>query len=124
MSEAWTCETRFDSDALWAEVLAERAKQQEKWGDQHHADGCGTHQTFRGEPFFLLRDHAQKVCDWRHGNGGHTWEMILLEEVFEALCETDAVKRRKELVQCMAVILNWEEDVHSRARLDEPLENA
>ena len=35
--------------------------------------------------------------------GAHSWDAILLEEVFEALAEADPVRRRAELVQVAAV---------------------
>ena len=36
-------------------------------------------------------------------SGAHSWDAILLEEVFEALAESDPVRRRAELVQVAAV---------------------
>lgn len=39
---------------------------------------------------------------------------MLLEEVFEAMAESDLVKLRAELVQTSAVCVAWIEDIDSR----------
>jgi len=58
---------------------------------------------------------AQRVNDLRVQRGEPaTWEMILLEEVWEALAETDPVKLRAELIQVAAVAVAWVEDIDSR----------
>jgi hypothetical protein len=50
----------------------------------------------------------------RAREGITAWDGVLLEEVFEALAETDPAKLRTELVQVAAVIVNWLEDIDSR----------
>jgi hypothetical protein len=114
--------TRFTTPGvrqLAEDIDAERQRQLAKWGEQRH-------------PVIDPRDipecthpyYASRADIWRQVNeeratagrtvgrcsscpeGPHThtaWDGILLEEVYEALAESDPVKRRAELVQVMAV---------------------
>ena len=71
------------------------------------------------EPFQTIRfDRRRHVwclrCDEAAKSGTLTWRHILLEEVFEALAESDPAKLRTESIQSAAVIAAWVEDIDSR----------
>ncbi|WP_405180259.1 hypothetical protein OG225_02660 [Nocardia sp. NBC_01377] len=106
-----------DADSsIGAEVLAERARQDARWGVQDHADGTGgkaAHDQVR-----VMR--AQ--CDDAARNGRLTFRHILSEEVAEAFAETDPTKLRTELVQVAAIAQAWiaKLDRQTRPRTDLP----
>ena len=94
----------------------ERIAQNKKWGEQHHPDGTSSRIVL---PLFdgcmsWLRDILRLRCDEAAKSGTLTWRHILLEEVFEALAESDPAKLRTELIQSAAVIAAWVEDIDSR----------
>ncbi len=86
-------------DAIAGEIAAERRRQVARWGRQDHVSvgPAGT------EPFAPVVARWRAVNDARMESGAHSWDAILLEEVFEALVEADPVRRRAELVQVAAV---------------------
>jgi hypothetical protein len=87
----------------------ERQAQLAKWGEQHHPDGTGVSDTQR-----KLADDARAVCQQVFAEGKGDWAHILMEEVREALAESDPAKLRTELVQSAAVIAAWIADLDSR----------
>lgn len=92
---------------LW-EVAEERARQDVKWGEQNHPDGTG-------DPLWTaLADVVRMVCDQTHQNSTGTWMTILLEELCEALAESDPAKLRAELIQLCAVGVAWVEAIDRR----------
>lgn len=91
----------------FGDMLNERERQVEKWGEQHHPDGTGA-------GYNLPRDVNRMECDHAFAAGEGTWRHILLEEVYEALAEEDVEKLRAELVQVGAVAAAWIEDIDSR----------
>ena len=96
----------------FAEALdAERQAQLAKWGDQQHPDGTGA------EYYVAMADEARDICQHaaKYREKGAPWALILLEEVYEALAETDPDLLRTELVQCAAVIQAWVSDIDRRA---------
>ena len=92
---------------IFNEILAERERQDIKWGVQHHPDGTDT--AFKGQA-----DLARAMTDKAAMDGACTWWLILCEEAMEALAETEWPKLRIELIQCAAVIVQWLEDGDSR----------
>lgn len=101
---------RWDArDAILADVNAERLLQLGMWGDQHHPDG-----TARDAMLLTLAGLYRDTCQDHARRGTVTWADILLEEVFEAITETDRAALRSELVQVAAVAVAWVEDVDSR----------
>lgn len=90
------------------DLLDERYRQLKKWGPQSHPDGTGT---AYGRHAAL----ARQTCDSRFKNGVGTWADILLEEVYEALAESERKPLRDELVQVCAVALAWIQDLDERA---------
>jgi hypothetical protein len=71
-------------------------------------DGTGT------DDLRLMRDQTQVLTDKAMREGKCTWKDILLEEVFEAVAETDPDLLLKELTQCAAVIENWVENIYQK----------
>lgn len=90
-------------------VDAERQRQLTKWGDQHHPDGTGITDAQRE-----LADQARAACQQAFAEGRGSWAHILMEEIREALAESDPAVLRTELVQCAAVIQAWLADLDSR----------
>lgn len=102
--------------SVLSDVAAERARQDEKWGEQNHPDGTGP-QVAHG---FLGRmaehaEHARDACQAAAAVGECTWRHILLEEVYEGLAEADPARLRAELVQVAAVAVQWIEAIDRRA---------
>lgn len=91
------------------DVLNERVRQQDKWGEQNHEDGTGN------LCFVSEADFRRARCESAFADGVGTWTDILLEEVWEALAERDPEKLREELVQVAAVAVSWVEALDRRA---------
>lgn len=92
-------------------IEGERLRQLEKWGVQtgKRLDGTGI-QSYR-----LFAEEYQRQNDARHEAGkAGVWAKILLEEVYEALAESDPDKLAHELVQVAAVATAWLEDLAYR----------
>ncbi|MFF2123510.1 hypothetical protein ACFVXH_39900 [Kitasatospora sp. NPDC058184] len=90
------------------ELDAERTRQIARWGDQRHPDGTG------GPGTRQQADQARAHCQHLADTGGIDWRSILLEEVHEALAESDPAKLRTELVQVAAVCAAWVSDIDRR----------
>lgn len=88
-------------------VLEERIRQDEKWGQQDHRDGTGY-------AYEANRERCRRACQQAFGENVGTWADVLLEEVYEALAETDPVKLREELIQTAAVCVSWIEAIDRR----------
>ena len=94
--------------AVLLDIAAERAWQQEKWGEQNHPNGTGPgiYQSHASAlPNWQLRDIAKRRTDRHTAEGIVTYADILLEEVAEALAEEDPAKLRAELIQVAANML-------------------
>lgn len=91
------------------DVSRERFAQDEQWGVQQRADGTGCN-AYRVQAEAAKADTSIAAAD-----GELTWSLVLLEEVYEALAENpNSPLLRNELVQAMAVIAAWIEDIDSR----------
>ena len=101
-----------------AEVMIERARQDERWGEQNHPDvydgGVGLAQSSR-RTYAGTAEQWKRANDARAAKGRISWDGILLEEVFEALAESDPARLRAELIQVAAVAVNWVEAIDRRA---------
>ncbi len=109
-----------------ADVRAERGRQNAKWGEQNHPDGTGPEVTPLRElsrrlgvalsiaPADDLAAAATDTTDVQAEAGTVTWLDITLEEVFEAMAESDPRKLRTELVQASAVMQQWAEAIDRR----------
>lgn len=89
-------------------VVAERERQDAKWGQQNHRNGTGYN-------FENARESYRNACQTAFTEGVGTWADVWLEEVFEALAETNPEKLREELIQAAAVAVAWVEAIDRRA---------
>ena len=90
------------------EVLEERRRQDAKWGEQSHPDGTGLNYAEGNAR------ERRRLCEEAFAAGRGTWRHILLEEVYEALAETDPAALRTELIQVAAVAVAWAEAIDRR----------
>ena len=95
------------SQSVLREVADERARQDAKWGIQNHPDGTGV----KNEE---LADLAKVMTDSAAADGSLTYGLILQEEFYEAMAETDPAKLRAELIQVAAVAVAWVECIDRR----------
>ena len=102
----------FDTHVVLNDVIAERESQHEQWGDQVLPMGTG------GYTFQYMRDYYRTECQAAHANGTLTYQHILLEEVFEALAESDPLKLKDELIQAGAVIVKMIELINREQEAD------
>lgn len=102
--------------SIVAEIVGERARQDEKWGEPHDVpNGTGPSVTFPGgDTFRELRDEIQAIVNGAAAFGGSRMSWVLLEEVFEALTEDDDKKLREELIQVAAVAAKWVQIIDAR----------
>ena len=101
------------------QVGDERAAQDARWGQQNHPDAPPHSLGFDRRDAVTKADWWKKENDYRVRAGKIAWDGILLEEVFEALAETDNTERlREELVQVAAVACAWVEAIDRRPLLD------
>lgn len=101
--------------AVLAEVAAERALQEAKWGQQNHPDaptGIPFPSAFFG---VLTEEAAKKHCEEAFRRGGGSYAHIFVEEVAEAITAVHKPELlREELVQCAAVAIAWIECMDRR----------
>lgn len=90
------------------DVSAERAAQDERWGEQNHPDGTG------GLHHVLAADDIRRRVQQAAAEGRQRWANVLGEEVAEAFAEDDPAKLRAELVQVAAVAVAWAEAIDRR----------
>lgn len=93
--------------AILLEIVAERAAQDALFGVQDLPDGSGPEFTDRA-------NMARDACDAAFARGLGSYRAVFLEEVYEALAESDPVKLRAELVQAVAVGVKWLEGIDRR----------
>lgn len=101
--------------SVFNDIALERRRQDSKWGEQNHPNGTGPYRTLFGlnypvsaKYFRDLRDRAIYTTDKNAScSGALSYADILLEEVFEAMAESDPQKLREELIQCAAVAVAW-----------------
>ena len=100
------------------DIASERARQDEKWGEQNHPDGTGPTLQLGmvgwAKSYREWADDLRTATDTAAERGEVTWAHILLEEVFEALAEDDPERLRTELVQVAAVSQQWVEGLDRR----------
>lgn len=114
MSEPDKHKAGWTKDIL-KEIEKERARQDSKWGEQHHPDQCDYPTPEYKQEYYSLEAESYKMHnDWSAKRGKTTWDDILLEEVYEALSEPDPKKKIEELIQVAAVAVVWIEDLMSR----------
>jgi hypothetical protein len=89
-------------------VLWERFKQDRKFGKQNHPDGTPL------EGYIINADFYRDRCNKAAAAGRLSWDVIFLEEVYEALSESDPEKLKAELIQVAAVAAAWIEAIDRR----------
>ena len=116
---------------IYDEIIAERLRQIEKWGEQNHPDvdqvlmnrrgGC-TPQRMAEEYAIPTASRAQFSCNNAARRGQLTFAHILVEEVAEAIdgatmgVAAAAGELRTELIQVAAVAVAWVEKLDREAR--------
>jgi hypothetical protein len=104
-------------DKVLKEVAEERKSQEARWGEQNHHDGTGPLTLFLGarvpeeHTYADIRERATDLTDWNTSAGRLSYGDIFLEEVFEAMAESDQDRLREELIQCAAVAVAWVEKI-------------
>lgn len=102
-----------DLEYLLGRTYDERMAQTKRFGVQHHpmvyegtfAKGVVRRRYATEEAAYKMLWEAQRQHD------EITWDTVLLEEVYEALAETEPDKQIEELVQVAAVALAMAEDL-------------
>lgn len=84
-----------------SELNEEIKRQNIKWGEQNHPV---IHKEW-ADSYKLEADGYRIDCDYYAKEGHVTWGDILLEEVYEALAETNTDKQIEEFIQVAAVAL-------------------
>jgi len=98
--------------AVLAEIRAERARQDAKFGEQNHPDGTG------GSGPLHLADRCRAMAVKAAQEGTLTWRMVSDEEHAEAMAESDPQRLRAELIQDAAVKVAWIQAIDRRAATD------
>ncbi|MGP3965157.1 hypothetical protein ACTWPT_55335 [Nonomuraea sp. 3N208] len=106
-----------------ADVTAERAAQDERWGMQELPDGTGGERTAAESD--LVRDETDSAAPYGEDCGDEVPARIrdqrrhvLAEEVLEAFAETDPGRLRAELIQVAAVAVKWTQALDRRPSAD------
>lgn len=90
------------------QIMRERDAQDARFGVQDLPDGTG------GPVMVARADEARAQCDYLFSVGAGDFRAVFLEEVYEALAESDPAKLRAELVQAVAVGVKWLEAIDRR----------
>lgn len=100
------------------EVLAERKRQDEKWGQQNHPwiQDEGPDEWAPDWAFVYTEAEAKNLVDLRDKAGRLDYAGILTEEYHEALAADDIAKVREELVQVAAVAVAAIESIDRNGR--------
>ncbi len=108
-------------------VHAERVRQIEKWGHQHHPDFAGN---LKNNPLQRVNlhnlkypDHYKAACDLAFENDKGTWAHIFMEEVGEVFGTRTKEELSEELIQVAAVCVSWVEDLDTREETNDEEEN-
>ncbi|MEV5720647.1 hypothetical protein AB0L41_42850 [Amycolatopsis mediterranei] len=117
----------YQTMPVLADVLAERARQDARFGRQDHPDGTGPDVVNPVSLAYCIGDaldDARQATDRALSRGTVTFADILTEEAFEALAETDPAQLRAELVQVAASAVCWIEALDRRAAALAAIEHA
>lgn len=101
-------------DNVFADILAECERQEALWGEQNHPSTGGSLPASWREQYGVDAEKWKSINAERVHYGELGWDGILLEEVLEALAESDPKRIREELVQVAAVAVNWLECLDRR----------
>ena len=100
---------KFESTkAILKEVLAERGRQEQKWGVQNHSilhpETC-----YEPSVYKKMAELHKIRCEARSKDGVLSWYDILMEEVYEVFAEETSENQREELIQVAAVAVQMVE---------------
>jgi hypothetical protein len=106
-------------DDVLALVREERVRQLERYGQQDLDDGTGPLAQWAVpvslEPAKVLEGRLREAYEkWEATHGAPTWRHLVVEEVAEALQETDPARLAEELTQVAALCVSWVEALRSR----------
>lgn len=91
------------------EIVAERVRQEDKWGESNHPD------VYPNMSYFMpSADAMREITESRASQGFCSYTDVLLEEVAEAIDEAragDKAALREELIQVAAVAVKWVEKI-------------
>lgn len=99
------------------EVLAERIRQDEKWGEQNWPSfpEWAVNAIHRAQHYSVPTEAlAKRITEARFRNHVGTYADIFVEEVAEAIGASDEDHLREELVQVAAVAVAWIEAIDRR----------
>lgn len=89
---------------IFSAIEAERLRQDELWGEQNHPILASTMESERKTLKEILVQF-RKINEQAAEVGNLSWYPIIMEEVFEALTETDEEAQIEELIQAAAVLV-------------------
>lgn len=101
------------------EIALERENHLAKWGVQDHPPYLGEQDR---RTYAKLADYYKQIWKARKQLDSMAWDVILLEEVYEALSESDDLLRREELIQVAAVAAAEIEAIDRRLQEQESLD--
>lgn len=100
---------------IFQEIARERAAQDALYGNGDELpDGTGD------DWLVALADITRSECDRAFAKGRGSFQHVFLEEVYEALAESDPVKLRAELIQAVSVGVKWIQAIDRRSGNLEP----
>lgn len=100
------------------EVQHERNRQDEIFGEQNHPIIADDEFSAESREYYADQAELWKLANtFRKAKGGLAWDGILLEEVCEALAETDPARVRAELIQVAAVAVAMIESLDRKVAL-------
>jgi hypothetical protein len=110
-------------DRIIYQILLERLKQNEKWGEQNHPSvdpvltdrpgGC-TPERMCENYDLPSENYAKNACNIATKNGKLTYAHIAVEEMCEVVSAPDDDARREELIQLGVVVMQWIECIDRR----------
>lgn len=95
------------------QVIDERARQDQKWGEQNHPDAPED----RASLGIAANIDARLETDEALERGRLTWAHIAIEELSGAIYAPTDSERRRELVQLAAVAIAWIECIDRRRQI-------
>lgn len=112
---------------VYAEIIAERNRQDAKWGEQNHPslDPILTGRNGGASPQRLCEEYeipsearAKFKCNEAAEKRVLSWAHIAVEELSEAVSAIDDKTRRGELIQLAAVIVEWIQSIDRQNKKD------
>lgn len=107
-------------EKIFIEIIDERVRQEEKWGEQNHPcldqtllnreGGCTALRMC--DEYEIPGEHrAKQLCEDAFIHKKGTYAHIAIEEMSEVVSSFDIHKRREELIQLAAVCVAWIEKI-------------